>query len=52
MLPPGKRVWERNGGDADVGARGAGLEGALPRERGLCTFIPVHTALSRDARFW
>ena len=45
MLPPGKRVWERNGGNADVGARGASLEGAPPRERGHC----AHRALQRCA---
>lgn len=50
MLPPGKRVWERNGGDADVGARGAGLEGAPPRERGLCHVCTcAHRALQRCA---
>ena len=39
MLPPGKRVWERNGGNADVGARGASLEGAPPRQR--CAMLVV-----------
>lgn len=50
MLPPGKRVWEQNGGDADVGARGAGLEGAPLRERGLChVYSCAHRALQRRA---
>lgn len=50
MLPPGKRVWERNGGNTDVGARGASLEGAPSRERGLChVYTCAHRALQRCA---
>lgn len=45
ILPRGKRIWEPNGGYGGR-ARGAGLEGAPPRERGLChVYTCAHRAL-------